>query len=350
MIQALPYIYSIGAAQALLLAIALWRKKVNTTSNKVLTVWLLFLCFDLATKAYFLSNLEDGRSFFYNLVQFFPFLYGGFFYLYVRSLTTKQPLTSKDLIHYSAFIVYTSINLPVLFGYHNGQPFGLQVYELILYASSISYIVAGLVLIYRYRKNLSSQQVDTEDVDLQWLMIMSYSQIVIWLIAISQWLIPIKNYNHWTIYIAVSVWIILMGYLSHSLPNITPITSLKKPSSKINNDRIDEVKAKIDHLIANENIHLKPNLTIGQLATISGYPEYLISLYINRVHGVNFRDYINLLRISEAKALLADANKKQSILDVAYACGFNSKSTFNSAFKKHAQQTPSQFRQQQNVA
>ena len=348
MVQALPYIYAIGAAQAMILAIALWRKKVNTLSNKVLTVWLLFLCFDLTTKAIFLSNGGSERSFFYNLVQFFPFLYGSFFFIYIRSLTSKLNLDIKDLKHFAAFIVYITINVPTLSGLFDLEPIGLKYYELVLYVSSISYVTAGLVLIFRYRKDLALQQVDIKEVDLQWLLIMGCSQIVIWLIAVSQWLIPIQGYNHWTIYIAVSAWIILTGYLSHSLPNIPPITSIKTVTTKINEDRFEQVKQKISALIEDNKIHLQPNLTIGQMAISSGYPEYLISLYINSNYVINFRDFINKLRIENAKKLLY-SEKNQTVLDIAYACGYNSKSTFNSAFKKHANQTPSQFRQQQNV-
>ena len=173
---------------------------------------------------------------------------------------------------------------------------------------------------------------------------MGYSQIVIWLIAVSQWLIPIANYNHWTIYIAVSIWITLMGYLSLSQQNVPAIFPIKTPTNQQDDKRFDEVKLCLDELIQHKKIHLQPSLTIGNLAKSSGYPEYLISLFINRIHGLSFRDYINTLRINEAKILLENPDEKRTILDIAYECGFNSKSTFNSAFKKTTHQTPSTFR------
>ncbi len=344
MMQVLPYLYSIGAAQALILAIALWKKEVNSLSNRILAIWLLFLCFDLTVKAISLNSTNYGFTLSYRLVQFFPFLYGSFFYIYVRTLISKQALNFKDLKHFAAFIVFVSINIPTLSGFFELRPIGLEYFEVTLYISSISYVTAGLVLIFKYRENLSLQQVDIKEVDLQWLMVMGYSQMVIWLIAVSQWLIPIQGYNHWTIYIAVSIWIIITGYLSHSQPNIPPISSIKTPKSKISEDRFEEVKEKINTLINDEKIHLQPNLSIGKLAISSGYPEYLISLYINRSHGINFHDFINKLRINDAKIQLTQTDKEQTILDIAYACGYNSKSTFNAAFKKHTNQTPSQFR------
>ena len=84
---------------------------------------------------------------------------------------------------------------------------------------------------------------------------------------------------------------------------------------------------------------------MGQLAKKSGYPEYLVSLVINQVHQQTFREYINQLRIQAAVAMLQDMDNTSTILDIAYASGFTSKSTFNTAFKRLQDQTPSQFRQ-----
>ncbi|WP_242109530.1 helix-turn-helix domain-containing protein [Luteimonas aquatica] len=89
----------------------------------------------------------------------------------------------------------------------------------------------------------------------------------------------------------------------------------------------------------------EPALTIGQLARRSGYPEYLVSAVINRRFDGHFWDYINRQRIEAASAHLADASDARSILEIAYACGFTSKSTFNAAFKRQLGQTPSAYRQ-----
>ena len=96
----------------------------------------------------------------------------------------------------------------------------------------------------------------------------------------------------------------------------------------------------------NQNqLFLEPSLNIGQLAKSSGYPEYLISLVINRMYHTTFREYINSLRVSHAQNLLKNSSTKKTILDIAYDCGFVSKSTFNSAFKRILNETPSAFRQ-----
>jgi AraC-like DNA-binding protein len=340
-------IYFIGAAQGFILAIALWRRKANNRSNHVLAIWLILMAIDLSLKALYLNGIRHFVLRPFILVQLFPFLYGSLFYLYVRTLVTKTPIKLKDIIHFAAFLFFTLINIPYIIDPFNKTVVDFKHFDLILDIYSISYVVAGLLLIRHYRKNLIQQQVDTQNVDLLWLKIMGYSQVVIWLIAVAQWILPFPKFNSWVIYVVISLWMILIGYLSLLQQNVPVLKPIKSSNTQEDDSRFNEVKTKLNQLIHDEKIHLQPSLTIGQLAKKSGYPEYLISLFVNRVHNMSFRDYINDLRISEAKAMLLDNKNKRTILDIAYECGFNSKSTFNSAFKKITHQTPSQFKQKQ---
>ena len=61
----------------------------------------------------------------------------------------------------------------------------------------------------------------------------------------------------------------------------------------------------------------------------------------------NFFDYINSQRVAEVQRQLSNAVSATAILDLALAAGFNSKSTFNAAFRKHSGMTPSAWRAQQ---
>ena len=81
-------IYAIGAAQAVLLALALSRRHANPQANRVLAIWIAIVGIDLALKAMFLS--EPSAELFKptRFVALLPFLYASLFYLYVRVLTT----------------------------------------------------------------------------------------------------------------------------------------------------------------------------------------------------------------------------------------------------------------------
>jgi AraC-like DNA-binding protein len=100
----------------------------------------------------------------------------------------------------------------------------------------------------------------------------------------------------------------------------------------------------------NEKPWLDPDLSLEQLASGIGQKPKMLSVVINETLGQNFFDFINHYRIDEAKRLLTNpVDKKITVSEVLYAVGFNSKSSFNTLFKKYTGLTPSEFRRQQAV-
>lgn len=340
------YIYAIGAAQGFVLAIALLIKAANVKSNRILAVWMLCLVFDLVVKVVYINDQSTRFISAYVLATFMPFLHGSFFFLYVRTITTKKPFKWHDVIHFLGFLFMVTANYNWIVDPINNSSRTFGYYELSLYVYSVSYVIAGLFLLRKYRQYLDQQQSNTEGVSLLWLDVMAYFQVLIWLIAVSQWLIPIKSYNHWVIYVAVAIWMTVMGYLALLQQSIKQPIKIIKPQTT-DDSRFPEVKQKLNQLMQSDQIFLDPTLNMGQLAKKSGYPEYLVSQVINQVYQQSFREYINALRITKAKSLLLKGSKS-TVLDIAYDCGFTSKSTFNSAFKRITGKTPSQFKQVQD--
>jgi AraC-like DNA-binding protein len=94
-----------------------------------------------------------------------------------------------------------------------------------------------------------------------------------------------------------------------------------------------------------ERPYIESNLTLQKLAKALAMPPHHLSQIINEQLNQNFFDFINYHRIEEAKRMLIDpARKHYSILAISEEVGFNSKSAFNAAFKKHTDMTPSEFR------
>ena len=91
--------------------------------------------------------------------------------------------------------------------------------------------------------------------------------------------------------------------------------------------------------------HLESDLTLAELAGRIGTSPQLLSQYLNDRLGLSFFDYVNGLRVAEVQALLADpARAKTPVLHLAFEAGFNSKSTFNAAFRRVCGMTPSAWR------
>ena len=95
----------------------------------------------------------------------------------------------------------------------------------------------------------------------------------------------------------------------------------------------------------NEKPYLKRNCTLQSLANELKVPPYLLSYIINKEYHQNFSDFINTYRVEAAKQLLQNsANNRLKISSIAYDCGFNTLSTFNTWFKRLVGVTPTKFR------
>lgn len=104
---------------------------------------------------------------------------------------------------------------------------------------------------------------------------------------------------------------------------------------------------RLRRLMEYDKLFLDSTLTLAALAERVGLPAQHLSQVINEQCGQNFADFINSHRIEEAKRRLQDpAFAHYSILAISEDSGFHSKSTFNTAFKKHTGLTPSEFRKQ----
>lgn len=105
---------------------------------------------------------------------------------------------------------------------------------------------------------------------------------------------------------------------------------------------------RIIHLMDHDKIYQEPELTLQQLAGQLELHSYLVSQALNDGLKKNFYDLINGRRVEEAKRLLLNPkNQNYTILSVGFEAGFNSKTTFNTVFKKFTGLTPTEYRDKQ---
>ena len=115
--------------------------------------------------------------------------------------------------------------------------------------------------------------------------------------------------------------------------------------SGLDESALQDVMGRLGELMESEECYLDPDLTLPQLAEQLACSVNHLSQVINAGFGMSFYDYVNGYRVRRAEVLLAaDTSPPQAILDIALAVGFNSSSTFYSAFKKVTGQTPAQYR------
>ncbi len=120
-------------------------------------------------------------------------------------------------------------------------------------------------------------------------------------------------------------------------------------SSSLTEERIQVLSDRLIHLMEETKVYENPNLKLEDLAHNMTIPSYLLSQVIRFGLGKNFYDLINTYRVRQVQELLTDpSHESETILDIAFQAGFNSKSSFNLAFKKITGQTPSEFRKSQS--
>jgi AraC-like DNA-binding protein len=107
----------------------------------------------------------------------------------------------------------------------------------------------------------------------------------------------------------------------------------------------------VARVMEDDKPYLDPLLSLGDLAKKTLIPAHYLSQVLNSHFGMNFFDFVNSYRIRESRRLLAETgNGPRTILDVLLESGFNSKSVFNAAFKKHTGLTPSAYKKSPRTA
>ena len=119
---------------------------------------------------------------------------------------------------------------------------------------------------------------------------------------------------------------------------VTPTSALSRAESA--------VLTQLQQMLANDQVHLRPGLTIGELAGLLGTGEHIVRRVINQGMGHrNFNDFLHDWRIREAcDELTRPEQAREPVLAVAMKVGYGSIGAFNRAFKARVGMTPTDYR------
>jgi len=137
--------------------------------------------------------------------------------------------------------------------------------------------------------------------------------------------------------------------VSQRLPVIPPLVAHRKPDKYYNSglkaEEVERISVALAKNMDVDKIYLDAELTIEKLAKIISCLKHNLSQVLNQQYHLSFNEFINQKRVAEARRYLSDPKYNHlKIAFIAYDCGFNSLSSFNSVFKKLEGLTPSQFR------
>lgn len=131
----------------------------------------------------------------------------------------------------------------------------------------------------------------------------------------------------------------------------TPLNHYHQQKEKYSNSnlsaaKIEEYAIQVLTFFDEEKCYLDPDLNLSVLANRIQIPSHALSQVINQKFGKNFFDFVNAYRTDAFKEKLLDKQFMHIKLEeLAYMCGFNSKASFQRAFKKYTGMTPSTYRE-----
>ncbi|MCZ4318388.1 tetratricopeptide repeat protein [Aequorivita viscosa] len=109
-------------------------------------------------------------------------------------------------------------------------------------------------------------------------------------------------------------------------------------------DEIEKYRKELDQIMVDYKLYLNPDLSLKDLASYLELPANYVSQLLNLGFEKNFSEYVNTFRVNEFKErVLLEENKGLTIMAVAYDSGFNSKTVFNTFFKRIEGTTPNSF-------
>jgi AraC-like DNA-binding protein len=359
-------LYVSGISISLFISALLANKRGKSKADVVLMVWMLAMAVHLI-----LYYLNFGVDLFVvpRLLVLeipYPLIHGPLLYLYVASMTGQLPSQKwLPFLHFIPLLLGYFYLIPILFssplekmafyksgflGHEGFMTFGL----LLIALSGVLYILWSILLLIRHKKNIRNEFSDLENVNLSWLQFLIYGFSFVWSIVI------FTNKDEY-IFVGVTVFVILIGYLGLQQPTIFQSQALTvKPGPKSQGDLttkkkkyeksgLDEQQSKefhkrLIHLFENEDYYKKNEFSIQQLASELGILPNYLSQIINEKEGKSFYDFVNSYRLNAFKQMIKDHKHENfTLLALAYECGFNSKSSFNRYFKKQTGVTPSEY-------
>lgn len=360
-------VFLLGAAQGIFLALLLFNKSGNKIANRFLALLMIAYSAFIAEASITRTSIGLQYPHLIALAAGAIFLVGPFHYLYARSLIDPDfRLGRNQLLHFIPFVVFY---LVLLFPFYlqsstakiaylheielHGPPPILVFFGWAILVQGTGYLVAVLLLLKEHRRRIKETFSSLEMINLTWLRNITILSLIVWglglVIEILQSLniAPIFDLS---VPVATALLIYAMGYLGLRQPEIFAAVGQAKELKKYQRSGLspeiaDRLHARLVQLMTTKKPYTDPNLKLGELAQLLAASPNHLSQVINEAHQQNFFDFVNSYRIEEAKRQIADADKQNlTLLSIAYDVGFNSKSAFNAAFRKHTQMTPSQFR------
>jgi AraC-like DNA-binding protein len=383
-------------SQGLLYSILLLKKGIQNEDKS--SFWLSFFVFlcSIYVAPWMLGfagwyDHQPYRNFMFYIPFQHLFLIGPIIFFYTqRLLNPAFKFDKKQFLHFIPAIIYLIYNM-VIFVFDNFISEKIYFYEdgtdkdfdeWYQYSGQISMVIYFFLSIRYYnfyRKMIVQVTSNADSILFAWIKKYLIAFLIMLLLPvlfdiIGNFYQPINSYvGSWWFFLAFSLvlyYIAITGYSNgvhskigfeisvfdknptlllaanenYSIEDQTVIDIEHEVFEQSNAPELELWKSKIENLINDEKLFQNPELTLTEVSKKLKTNASVISKTINQGFQMNFNDFVNQYRIKEVKkAFEKGEHKKSTLLGIAYDCGFNSKATFNRAFKKNTGLSPKDY-------
>lgn len=351
----------LGVGQGLFLvtSIPLMRNPYRA-ANSVLTLIVLFATLILIGKVFIYSIQNEWFLRFASFGEITLLLLGPLIFFYVRRLLPNNTETYQGWWHFiPAFLFMTYFTWTMTLSW--------QELRVLHEAGKLNFILfsvetTGLIslIIYWFRSVVAVKKNKVEKNLYSKTYSISVSQYLVFFLGSIGFLIlcwtvsfattyflriTIPYVTYQSVWIATPIFLYVVGYFSLHRQDILRIPSqFRLTPQRLDSNEANRLEEKLELQISEEHIYKRTDLTLKSLAEAIETTPNNLSWLLNNVHQKSFYDYINQERIKAFQSKIAkEEHRQKTLLALAMDVGFNSKSTFNKAFKTFVGSTPSRY-------
>ncbi len=297
----------------------------------------------------------------YALSHGFIYLIGPSFYLYIKSKLGHHFRFKEIWKHFIPWVgSVLLINLVFAYKVDLSERFSiptLRVWAIVFISLQVTHL---LTYIYHSRKlvvgakdTLSHRTSATVKIRHQWLQFLMVTSFILggFIVLLNIMIITggyyqINNTADFLFLCLLGIILLAIIYRSWRQPEV--VSGIYTEENKYQNKKIPDeqsklLRSKLEFLIE-QQVYLTPDLSLKDLAGQMEVSSHRLSQLINEQYQQNFFNFINDYRIDFATNKIKQGSiEKMTIEALAYDSGFNSKTTFNRAFKKRMQCTPMEY-------
>jgi len=373
----------LAAAQGILLSFLIIHKHRRLFANYFLAALMFLLSITLLYLMLSELGLYKEYPFLMLIPIGFPLIVSPLFYLYAKYLIQHtNSFSQKDIVHFLPFILYELYYISDFFksteeviAILDGAPephitLRFLIFNWMIIIQGLIYITFIILKLKNYSYSLERAFSNTDKMRLNWLRNISFLVAGVWSVFIAENILYLANIQFYKIFDIATVFagllVYSLGYMGllksevfeqpefidsyeyTSQPDLDRAMKsavLKKyEKSGLSEKKANEIMKSLESLMFDQKPFLDSNLTLKQLAEMLAISPHNLSEVINTKLNQNFFDYINTYRVEQVKKDLADPEKQHfTLLSIGMDAGFNSKSSFNSIFKRFTGMTPSEF-------